>query len=271
MWTKSLACFLSAAACWLMPASLVPPEFSLLRSFPVNAEIITIDNLGNVFALNRNTIRKYSPEGQLLEEFTNNAVDSYTNIDASDPFKILLFSKSSAEISRVDNKLTPQGNTTSLSRIDLVAPTLACNSYEGGCWIWDNSLAEIVRINQNSTIEQRTGNLTSVLGFTPAFHHILEKDFLLYASDEKEGILIFDRYGNFVKKIPLAGIADFQVINSKILYPSNDSLFTFDPASFLETSVNLPMKKSPRIIVHNKLLYCHHSDSIFVFSTNIPL
>lgn len=242
-----------------------------VKTLQQKSDMISSDNLGNLYATNGNTLRKYTRSGELFAEYTNTRIDRFNSLDASDPLKIMLFSKSSAEIIRLDNKLAQQGSTSILYHADLVSPVLACNSYDNGVWIWDNALNEIVRLNQNSTVDNRTGNLINIFGDNPEIIMIREKDFLLFASAPSHGLLIFDRHANYVRTIPLKDIEHFQLGNDRIIYMSNGKLNIYHMKTFHETSLDLPVKNCINVIIEGRNMFIQHTDSISIFVSNTML
>lgn len=263
-WIK-LCCLVMLAAAATF-AGLTP-----VKTLQIKSDIISSDNLGNLYAIEGNTIRKYTRNGELYAEYTNTRIDKFNSLDASNPLKILLFSKSSAEIIRLDNKLAQQGSTSVLYHADLVSPAMTCNSYDNGVWIWDNALNEIVRLNQNAAIDYRTGNLINITGDNPEIKMIREKDFLLYVAAPSHGLLIFDRHANYVRSVPLKDINLFQLGNNRIIYMNNGKLKSYNMKTFQETSLDLPVKSCINAIVEGKHMFIQHTDSISIFVSNTML
>ncbi len=256
MWMKSLVCLLSIILLSLSPASLNRSGITLCVVLSVQADAFTADPFGNLYVIRGNTLRKFSEKGIILSEFTDPSVLHFSSADASDPFKILLFSKESAEIKRVDNELTQQGSTLQLNNLGLFSPWFACNSYENGCWIFDQMLFELVRINHLGTIDQRTGSLLSFSENPVTIREIFEHDLYLYAVIENYGLWKFDRYGNLAGKIPLPdGFGACWISNQKIIFNQNGNLVIFNPARNMEKTAELPIKNYSAIrIISNKLL-----------------
>jgi hypothetical protein len=265
---KFFILLLKAAVILVMLAAVSFRDFTPLASINVSADRVISDNLGNIYAITGNTIKKYNRSGLFLSEFTLRKTDRINDADASDPLKILLFSKSSGELFRLDNKMALQGNVTNLFSAGLVSPGLACNSWDNGAWVWDNALNEILRINQNGHIDIRSENLAGLLNEDPQFTMILEKDFLLYASSPVYGILVFDRAASYVKTIPLLNINTFQIISGKIIYPAENKLHSFDTRLLTETSLTLPDSNCINALIEGKTLIIHQKDSVKLYTTN---
>jgi hypothetical protein len=230
----------------------------------IKSDIITSDNLGNIYAITGNTIRKYNRSGNFIGEFTMKRFDKFDDADPSDPFKILIFNKTSGEIIRLDNKLSLIGDPVSLFSLEIISPVSVCNSWDNGIWVYDISLNEIIRINTQATIEQRSGPLDNIV---PAGSHpsmIRELDFLVYVSLPAHGIFVFDRYANLIKRIPLNNINTFQLSTGKIMFVKNNELVTFNTSSLSQNSIPLPVKSAINASLQGNTLFIQRTDTISI-------
>ncbi|MFO7722259.1 MAG: hypothetical protein R6V49_03455 [Bacteroidales bacterium] len=268
---KSSILLLKSAVIIIVLTAAAFRDFTPTATIPIAADRIISDNLGNLFAITGNTIKKYNSQGVFQAEFSLKKVDRFNDADASDPLKILLFSRNSGEIFRIDNKMTQQGNSTNLFNAGLVSPMLACNSYDNGAWIWDNALNELLRINQNGHIDQRSENLAGLIPGNPGFTMLLEKDFLLFASSPEYGILVFDRAASYVKTIPINIVNYFQILSGKIIYPLENKLHFFDTRTLTETLLTLPDSASTNALIEGETLFIHQKDSVKIYTTKHTL
>lgn len=245
--------------------------FVLIKTININADIINTDNLGNLYMLRGNTFYKYTSKGSHIAEYTDKSINSFSSFDVSDPFKIQLFSKTTASIIYLDNQLNLQGNTTNLFNSGIFSPTVACASYDNGSWIWDNTTNELIRINHNGAIVLRSENLNNIVAPNPQFSMLYEKDFTLYACSPEHGVFLFDRYGALLKRIPLHGIKNFRIYAGKIIFFKDDHLKSFDLKSLEQSKFKLPLDSAANATFHDKYLYVQHKDSVTIYSTNRTL
>jgi hypothetical protein len=271
MWTKFLQYTGKAAVVLLITSWAMFQEPIPVARILTPTTQFTTDHLGNVYAIHHNNIRKYDAAGLLLAEFSMKRFDRINSADPADPMKILLFCKSSAETIRLDNKLAVQGEPLSLYDAGLITPELVCSSYENGMWVFDRSLNELVRINPTGLIDQRSANLNEIAIPNLNFATILESDFLLYASSPAHGILVFDRYANYLRTIPITGIETLQVVSGKIFYTEASQLITFDTKTLEKTRIPLPEKNCKHAMIQGNLLFLHHTDTISIYLTKQPL
>ncbi len=266
---KRFLLLLIKACLWLLLfAGIIIPADNNVIHINIKADYITTDNLGNFYSVFSNTIKKYNATGSLIGEFTFKRFDRFDDTDPSDPLKILLFSKTYGEIIRLDSKLSLLGEPLSLMNIGILSPATVCNSWDNGIWVYDMSLNEILRINNNGVIDQRSGGLDQIMpaGSNPAM--IRELDFMIYISIPRQGIFIFDRYANFIIKLPLEDIGRFQIAASRVLYVKNNDLIAYDTKTFLQNSIPLPVNNPLSAALQVNNLYIHHSDTISIYSIN---
>nr|NQU89887.1 hypothetical protein [Bacteroidota bacterium] len=104
--------------------------------------------------------------------------------------------------------------------------------------------------------------------FAPAF--MRESDGLLYMSDPKHGILIFDQIGQYIETIPIAGIHHFRIDGGQILYHLAGNANAYHLKSKEIISKKLPRVKfrSCTIDIQDKemVLYMTGQKNITVFS-----
>ncbi len=268
---KSFICLVNAVWLIMCPLRVMQDDLTLALRIPLNFDFIAADHLGNLYTIRGNTLSKYNDKGVKTAEFTDRTVISLSSADVSDPLKILLFSKETSEIKRVDNQLSPQGNTLNLHNLGLFAPTLVCNSYENGCWVLDQTLFELVRVNHQGIIDQRTGSLLNLSTNPPLISRIIEHDRFLYAIIRNYGVWKFDRYGNFAGRIPLPpDFTDCWILQNRMAYTQNNNLVFFDPARNVGRTVEIPVKNPSSVQLDANKLLISTPDTLLVYQFNNP-
>ena len=190
-------------------------------SYTINeaATNFTTDNLGNAYLINGPTIRKFDSHGIFQKEFSNKNFGAVSSADATNALRIVLFYRDFNRVVFLDNTMSQNGDPVQLEALGFPLATLAASSHDNGLWIYDQQNFELVRFNRSLQIEQRTGNLSQVLGIDslqPDF--ILEKDNRLFLHNPTTGIMIFDIFGTYSKTIPVKGIKTFQVEDDNIIW-----------------------------------------------------
>lgn len=215
-----LLVFLSGAA--LLSAFQSAPQFTI----PEQADYFTTDNLGNAYLVKGPVLRKFDAKGIFQKEFSNKNFGSISSADAGNPLRPVLFYRDFNRVIFLDNTLSQNGDAVQLDALGFPLTTLAASSHDNGLWIYDQQNFELIRFNRNLQIEQRTGNLSQVLGvdsLQPNF--LLEKDNRLFLNNPSTGILVFDIFGTYSKTIGIKGLKQFQVSEDRIFWYAQDMQF----------------------------------------------
>lgn len=201
---------------------------------------ITTDNLGNIYILDKSSLRKYDADGNILYTYTELSDGLITEIDVSDPLKIIIFYADFGKIKFLDSKLSLKKAPIYLPDLGFSSPSLVAASYENGFWIFDPLSNQLVRFDINLQMAQSSGNISDLTGneFKPA--QIVEYNNMVYANDPRFGIFVFDRYATYLKTIPVKDIKTFQVINDRIFYPEKSVIRALDLKTYEEVTLQLP-------------------------------
>ncbi len=190
----------------------------------IEAEKMTTDNLGNVYLSKGESISKYDSLGVLQKTFSNKNFGAITSIDATNALRIVLFYKDFNRVVTLDNTLSQNGEALTLETIGVPMVSLVAASHDNGLWIYDVQNFEIIRLNRNLQIENRSGNLSQLLGIELQPNFLIEKDNRLFLNNPKTGILVFDVFGTYSKTLPVLNLKTFQVVDDAVLYYEQDHL-----------------------------------------------
>ncbi len=193
-------------------------EYRLIESFESEARLITGDQLGNFYLVEKNNVIKYDREGKRINQYNNQRYGKIMSIDATDPYKILLWYEDFRVIVILDNQLSENASPIDLQFTDFDQPTLACRAYNTGIWLYDQLLFKLYRLTLSLEEVHSTGNLTQILGYKMQPNFMKEYNNTLYVSNPETGILVFDQYGTYVKNILIKGLDQFQVTEKAIYY-----------------------------------------------------
>ena len=189
-------------------------------------DFVDLDNLGNVYIVKNDQVKKYNNKGALIKIFSNKRLGSISSIDVSNPLRILLFYKDQSSILFLDSQLSEQNDKIDLNQINLEQSALACTSINNSVWLFNKQNCELIRLDKSRFIN--TGNLNNLLSLelNPVF--MLEYNNFLYLSDPLIGILIFDIFGTYYKTLPIKSVNKFNIVAGKIYYLKDNKLFAYD-------------------------------------------
>jgi hypothetical protein len=272
MWKKFSISF-GKLVLWIVfaAATISTPGEGVLR-IAAETDAFTTDHLGNIYAIKANTIAKYDRQGSKEGELTMTRYDRLNDADASDPFKILIFNRTAGEIARLDNRLSLQGEPLSLFQLGAIDPERVCNSWDDGIWIFDRSFMELIRINQQGTIDLRSGNLSHLLPDHAQVSMIREHNFTLLLASPDQGLFLFDRFANLIRRVPETNIHSFQTAGNKCVFVRDNKIYALDVRSFELNTHSLPNDLNyTEARIGTNLLYIRNPDKISVYPINFSL
>ncbi len=237
-------------------------KFIEVGRIPCQASMITADHMGHLYTIEGSTLNCRDSSGIVLYSYSdlNNGTLSYA--DVTDPLKIILFSSDFSTLSFLDQKLTIKGSPMHLQSMGVSNGTLACNSYESGFWIYDASLIQLLRFNKQAIQEQNTENISSLTGVEihPCF--LAELDNVVYLCDTAAGILMFDRYGGYLKTLPIKRVRSIQGAGEHLIFCTDKELIAYKTNDHTLTALPLPVVSLSACIWHEKLYLLTNSELI---------
>lgn len=216
-------------------------NFSFLNQHQVKPNTIktrldyfTVDNLGNIYAVNNDELVKYLPNSKFFARYSNLKLGAITSVDVTNPLKLVLYYRDFQQIIFLDNQLSLNSEQVSLEKLGYEQTELVCASANNSFWIYDKQNNELLRFNENSKKIANTGNLKQVLqaNITPDF--MTEYNGFLYLNCRENGIYVFDIFGAYSKLIPIKKLRQFQVNEELIYYKKDSSLCSYNHKLFAE-------------------------------------
>ena len=196
---------------------------------PFSGDFMTTDNLGNFYFVKDGEIKKFDQEGRLWFTFSDNRFGSIYSVDASDPHKVLVFYNDMSVVLTLDNTLSINSDIIELQDIPIYNSTLTCHSYNNTFWVYDEVNFSLSRMDYNMETLNHTGNLSVLLNQPIKPNFLVEYNNKVYLNNPESGILVFDRFGTYIKTIPLMGLKEFQVKENFIVYCSDEQqVFIYD-------------------------------------------
>ena len=240
-------------------------DIKLVTSIDSAASYITTDNLGNLYLIVNNELRKYDSDGNILKTFSDKSHGALAFVDVSNPLQILLFYRDFRQIVFLDNMLSIKGDAIMLDNIGLQQPLLACSSYENGFWIYDEQDFQLIRFDKNLQKTNQSGNLSQLTGIEIKPNFLNEAGDKIYLNDPENGILVFDKYGTYAKMLPFKKLNSFQIKENNIVYSTDSSMVRFDFKTFEEQSIKLQDKKTISARIEKDKIFIQDAKTVKIF------
>ncbi len=218
-------------------------HFLLLLTLPITARYITGDSTGFFYiADENNSIIKIDSTGKEWFRYSDITQGNIYSIDASNPFKTLVFYRQQQVIQILDNNFGLAG-TIQLRKNNLLNINAAARASDNNIWIYDALDMSIKKINDFGKPLSTGADLFQLVGHIPQVTFMKEENHKLFVCDTTTGILLFDEYLNYERTIPIKYIDRLQVINQSIMYLSDNMLTEFNMNSRTERTDSIKTER----------------------------
>jgi hypothetical protein len=246
--------------------AFMPGDFVLVKTINGSVSFMTSDNLGNLYLVVNNELRKYDSDGTLLKTYSDKAHGSIAFVDVADPLSILLHYKDFRQVLFLDNMLSVKGSAVMLDNLGVLQPTLVCGSYESGFWIYDEQEFQLVRFNKDLSISNQSGNIVQLTGVEIKPNFLIETGGKVYLNDSDSGILVFDKYGTYSKTLPFKNLVSFQIADDLLVYFKDSLLSQYNMKTFEQKSMDMPAKNIISARYEKDRLFGQDSTSVKIYS-----
>lgn len=249
-------------------------SYNLQKSFPAkNSSFFSTDQLGNLYIVSDNTLYKYYANSEIISNYRNNQLGKLAFADVSNPFKVLLFFPDFSQIVIVDNKLS-ETTRIDLRQLDIQQIGAVCTSYNDALWVYDTQDQNLKRIDNNLKITNISQKLGQIIPEPLAPDLMTENENFLYVNNPASGILVFDKFGTYLKTLPLKGLKSFQFLGNQLLFLKKDSsayqLKSYNLGNLEEKNILLPPLNPKDTLrdarIHQQVLFLFKKEIIDLYS-----
>ncbi|MFO7617493.1 MAG: hypothetical protein R6V75_09600 [Bacteroidales bacterium] len=174
-----------------------------LRRWEGRYDQVACDPAGNIYLARGAALVKYGPAGDSLYSWSDPESGRISRADAGDPFRILVYQPDFNRLRLLNNRLAPLSPVIHVDDLGITNPLALCSSRQGGLWILDGNSLRINYFDQHHHLISESAPCP--LGEEPVTGPIslLEQADRLYLHLPGREILVFDLFGNLIRKIPL--------------------------------------------------------------------
>lgn len=198
------------------------------KIFQINAKptIVEVDNLGRLYLIDEgNNIINYTPELKEQYRYANKRGGQISNLDVTNPLKIMSFGNDFNQVVFLDNTLSV---ISELNLSEKFADISACGtSNDGNLWVYDPTQFKLMKINDQGNILLETSNVNDV-GITDVnITDIKERGNYVIICDREKGFFVFDNMGQYIYHYEAKGIKSLQFDGRNIYYFTNTGLKSY--------------------------------------------
>jgi hypothetical protein len=217
-------------------------SYSLQAATPVYFKTISktssdlfINTTNDIFLLKKGMLERYNSDGTFFQNYGSIYINEHTDIISVNGFKTILFSPDFGKIIQLDNRLR---ELDIIDAYNLGTYIITCvgTSYDNNyLWLFDSGSQRLIKLDKDHSPIFTSNTLSMLIGKKINPRQIIESGILLYLVDHKNGIYIFDNQGNYIKNIPIENARNVKVIDNKIYYTKDSSIYSYDNLTFSET------------------------------------
>ena len=222
-----------------------------VNSFKIDSEDFSVDNLGFIYVLDNSILKKYNQKGDVLNYYTNTAYRNISNVDVSNPFKIILFNYDFQMLFILDNKLHLS------SKIDLKELGYSnikgvYSSFDNGFWLYDEIQNSYIKSDDNLHEIFRRKIDVKVNVKTKYVYSFSNKLYLFYENAE---IFTLNNTGIIEKHSFNREYDGFVYVDNSKIYCQKDSMVSVYSLDFVELGMfSMPYNDIKKAVFKNK--YC---------------
>jgi len=230
------------------------------------------DGYGNLYISDkRGNINKFDSTGNFLLNYSPQKLGNVSLIEASNTIKIFAFYRDFQEYVTLERFLGPMPNSA-LNQDEVGFARQATLASDFNIWLIDETDFSLKKYDRqfNKVLNKTALDLIlDARDYDITF--LREYQSNLFVCDRLSGILVFDSFGSYKKKIPFKGVAFFAFHEDELYYLQNDTLHFFHLYLFNTREIPLPIgKRYSKAFIHNKKVFALKPEGIDIYSILKP-
>jgi len=240
----------------------IAQKFEHINSITLPVEFIQSDHFGNLYVVKDFRITLFDQNGKQLFVFEDYSSGTISHIDVTDPMKIIVYYKDFMVVRLLDKTLSELSsfrlNNSGFDMVETIAHTR-----DRKFWIYNQSDFKLKKIDETGKIFNESELFNILFSESIAPTKIIEYEGVVYVNDPKNGMYVFDQFGTFIRKIPIKGIQQFQLIQEKLIYFDGSMLNSYDLKFSSQQEMALPSKEGLLgASLQKNLLFLHTKNKV---------
>lgn len=243
-------------------------NYQLQKSIVGNFTNFSLDNLGNVYLVSTNNqIKKLNQNFDSVGVFNDvRRFGKIAFVDATNPFKILVYYKDFATVIILDRFLNIR-NTIDLRTQNILQVQKIALSYDNQIWLFDELDVRIKKVDDNGKVVLTSADFRMLYNDVPNPTTLIDANGLLHLYNPKYGWLLFDYYGAQKNKYAMLNWQDAQIVNNSLMGRNDNTLHIAQPQtlSIKDYTTNIDLSTAKKVVFHQNLLYVLFENKIEVY------
>lgn len=223
-------------------------SFVLVKSYQGDVMTAAIDNLDNLYILSsKGQLKKYNAAGDSVAVYNQvRHSGKPATLDISNPLRPLLFYKDYSSVVILDRLLATR-SSLDLRKYNILQPTAIGLSYDNNIWVFDGYDNKLKKIDEQGNTLLETVDFRTIFPQPIAPQSIINDNGMVYLADSASGVLVFDNYGTFKKKIPLTGWQSVTVKGPFVIQTTAQGIIIFNTTTYTDTTHPFPPSFQPYV------------------------
>ncbi len=253
----------------LFSDSTVNAQLKPIARIDTVAKSVYADNLDNIYLLSdRDELLKYDAKGKLKWRYSNNRFGKLHSVDVSDPLRVVLFYADFQQVVVLNNNLNELTSYSFAKNGNLLVSVVASGN-NNSLWIFDRSANALIKLSSNFTEDIRSANLFQLFDEVVDPKRLVASDQYVFLQRKNDGVLQFDRFGGYIRTLPVDSLSDFNITSNEIAYFKGNDLIRYHPTTFERSRQKLPVSLPiKQVAVGNKLIAVLTEKAVFLLSDN---
>ena len=182
---------------------------------------------------------KYDAAGREVFRYNNNRLGRLGQVDATNPFNLLLYYPDFLQVIVLDRTLSEVA-TLNLFDLGYVQVQALGLSSDNQIWVYDEQRFRLSKISPDGQVQQESSDLSLQLEHPPRPSFLLERRQTVFLVDPERGVYLFDIFGQPLQTIELRGLSRVQVHGDYLWYAQEGRLFSYHLPSGKVQEMPLP-------------------------------
>lgn len=241
-------------------------QLKQLAKIDTVATIVQVDNLDNVYLITlKGELLKYESNGKLKWRYSNNRFGKLKSVDVSDPLRIILFYADFQQVVVLNNNLNEVTSYSFAQNSNHLITAIA--SANNGFWAFERMQNQLLKLTNNFTEDMRSANLSQILDTIIEPKKLIATDQFIYLQQKNNEILQFDRFGSFIKYLPVNIATNMNISEGKLVSLGFNEVLFYDPIGGDITKKSLNLNTTIKQIAGgNKIIAALTEKAVFLLS-----
>jgi len=242
-------------------------KLQLIREVSINTPSkVSVDRAGNIYIVdNTDQLHRYNPNGEYQLDYSPPKPADITLMEAWQGLRIFLFFRDLQEYSFLNRYLANQQGNYNFVNIGFVE--MAAPSYDNNIWLIDQV---DFSMKKYGIFKQETLSTTPFdLLLNPEQYEITfikEYQNKVYVGDRNSGILLFDNFGNFIRRYTQPGLNSFNFYKDIIYFIHDGKIILINLYNDGRQEITLPKEVSyNHVLIYDERYYLFTDSSMQIY------